>query len=34
VDRIADETVTDDTEGLMEWMVKVSHPALDMDPLI
>ena len=34
VDRIADETVTEDAEGLMEWMTKVSHPALDMDPLI
>lgn len=34
MDRIADETVTDTAEGLMEWMVDVDHPALHMDPLI
>ncbi|MDD3398315.1 MAG: acetyl-CoA decarbonylase/synthase complex subunit alpha/beta [Candidatus Methanomethylophilaceae archaeon] len=34
VDKIADETITEDAEGLMDWMTKVSHPALDMDPLI
>lgn len=33
-DLIADETVTDDAEGLMEWIAKVQHPALDMDPLL
>jgi len=34
VDKIADETVTTDAEGLMEWMVKVDHPALKMPPLL
>lgn len=34
VDKIADETVTTDFEGLMEHMMKVEHPALTMDPLI
>jgi len=34
VDKIADETVTTDAEGLMEWMVKVDHPALRMPPLL
>jgi acetyl-CoA synthase len=34
VDKIADETVTTDAEGLMEWMAKVDHPALRMPPLL
>jgi acetyl-CoA synthase len=34
VDKIADETITDTAEGLMEWMVKVDHPALKMPPLL
>jgi CO dehydrogenase/CO-methylating acetyl-CoA synthase complex beta subunit len=34
VDRIADETVTTDAQGLMDWMVKVDHPALRMPPLL
>lgn len=34
VDKIADETVTTDAEGLAEWMVKVDHPALRMPPLL
>jgi acetyl-CoA synthase len=34
VDKIADETITTDFEGLMEHMMKVEHPALSMDPLI
>ncbi|MDY0293240.1 MAG: hypothetical protein RBQ77_01525 [Candidatus Methanomethylophilaceae archaeon] len=32
--RIADETVTEDAEGLAAWMEKVDHPALHMDPLL
>lgn len=34
IDKIADENNTEDPEGLMEWMVKVDHPALNMDSLI
>ncbi len=34
VDKIADETVTTDFEGLMDWMAKVEHPAMAMEPLI
>ncbi|NYT10954.1 MAG: CO dehydrogenase/CO-methylating acetyl-CoA synthase complex subunit beta [Methanomassiliicoccales archaeon] len=34
VDKIADETICTDAEGLMEWMMKVDHPALQMLPLI
>ena len=34
LDKIADETVTDDAEGLMAWMAEVGHPALMMDPLL
>ena len=34
VDKIADETVTTEAEGLMEWMAKVDHPALRMPPLL
>jgi len=34
VDKIADETITTDFEGLMEWMMKVEHPAMAMTPLI
>jgi CO dehydrogenase/acetyl-CoA synthase beta subunit/intein/homing endonuclease len=34
LDKIADETVTTEAEGLMEWMVKVDHPALRMPPLL
>ena len=32
--KIADETITDDAEGLMAWMAQVEHPALTMDPLL
>ena len=32
--KIADETITDDAEGLMAWMAQVKHPALTMDPLL
>jgi len=34
VDKIADETICTDAEGLMEWMMKVDHPAMSMPPLI
>ena len=34
VDKIADETITDTTEGLVEWMVRMDHPALRMPPLL
>ncbi|MDR2866938.1 MAG: CO dehydrogenase/CO-methylating acetyl-CoA synthase complex subunit beta [Methanomassiliicoccaceae archaeon] len=33
-DKIADETVTEDAEGLMAWMAEAEHPALSMSPLI
>ena len=32
--KIADETITDDAEGLMAWMAQVEHPALNMPPLL
>ncbi len=34
IDKIADETITEDAEGLMAWMAEVGHPALEMDPLL
>lgn len=34
VDKIADETITETAEGLVEWMAKVDHPALRMPPLL
>lgn len=34
VDRIADETVTTDAQGLTDWLVKVDHPVLRMSPLL
>jgi acetyl-CoA synthase len=34
LEKIADETITDDAEGLMAWMAEVDHPALLMDPLL
>ncbi len=34
VDKIADETITTDAQGLMDWMAKVDHPALRMPPLL
>jgi len=33
-DKIADETITEDAEGLMDWMARTEHPALGMSPLI
>jgi acetyl-CoA synthase len=34
VDKIADESVTTEADGLVEWMAKVNHPALAMPPLL
>ena len=34
LDKIADETITTEAEGLTEWMAKVDHPALKMPPLL
>ncbi len=34
IDKIADETITTDAEGLSDWMVKVDHPALRMPSLL
>ncbi|MEN8264026.1 MAG: acetyl-CoA decarbonylase/synthase complex subunit alpha/beta [Nitrospirota bacterium] len=33
LDKIADETVAEDSEQLMEYLAKVNHPALEMDPM-
>ena len=33
VDMIADETITEDAEGLMNYLAEKGHPALGMDPL-
>ena len=33
LDKIADETVAEDSEKLMEFLAKVNHPALEMDPM-
>lgn len=33
MDKIADETVAEDSEQLMEYLAKVNHPALEMDPM-
>jgi acetyl-CoA synthase len=33
IDMIADETVAEDSEQLMEFLAKVKHPALEMDPM-
>ncbi len=34
LDKIADETITTDAEGLANWMSKVDHPALKMQSLL
>ncbi len=34
LDKVADETVVTNAEGLMNWMIKVDHPALRMPPLL
>jgi acetyl-CoA synthase len=33
LDKIADDTITDDSEKLMEHLANVGHPALEMDPM-
>ena len=33
-DMIADETVTDDAEALVEFLAEKGHPALSLDPLM
>jgi acetyl-CoA synthase len=34
LEKIADETVAEDSEKLLEFLQKVGHPALEMEPLI
>jgi acetyl-CoA synthase len=34
LDKIADESVAEDTEKALEFLTKVNHPALSMDPMI
>jgi acetyl-CoA synthase len=34
LDKIADETVCEDSEKLVEYLSQVGHPALEMDPII
>ncbi len=34
LDKIADETVAEDSEKLLEYLAGVEHPALQMDPII
>jgi acetyl-CoA synthase len=34
LDKIADESVTTNSEGLLVYLEKVAHPALSMDPII
>ncbi|HDH51728.1 MAG TPA: CO dehydrogenase/CO-methylating acetyl-CoA synthase complex subunit beta, partial [Nitrospirae bacterium] len=33
IDKIADETIAEDSEKLMEYLANVGHPALEMDPM-
>ncbi len=33
LDKIADETIAEDSEKLMEYLASVKHPALEMDPM-
>jgi acetyl-CoA synthase len=33
-DKIADETVAEDSEKLLEFLTSVGHPALEMDPML
>jgi acetyl-CoA synthase len=33
LDKIADETIAEDSEKLMEYLASVGHPALEMDPM-
>jgi acetyl-CoA synthase len=34
IDKIADETICEDSEKLLEHLASVGHPALEMDPII
>ncbi|MBI4649958.1 hypothetical protein HY745_01425 [Candidatus Desantisbacteria bacterium] len=34
LDKIADETIAEDAEKLLEFLQKVNHPALTMDPIM
>ncbi len=34
LDKIADETIAEDSEKLLEFLTGVSHPALEMEPMI
>ncbi len=34
LEKIADETIAEDSEKLMEHLTKVGHPALEMDPIL
>jgi acetyl-CoA synthase len=34
LDKVADETVAEDSEKLLEFLAQVGHPALSMDPMI
>ena len=33
VDMIADETVAETAEEVVEYLIKMGHPAMEMDPL-
>jgi acetyl-CoA synthase len=33
IDKIADETICTDVEGLMAYLTEKSHPTLEMDPM-
>ncbi len=33
LDKIADETIAEDSEKLMEFLASIGHPALEMDPM-
>ena len=34
LDKIADEDIAEDSEKLLEFLSKVGHPALEMDPML
>ncbi len=34
LDKIADETICEDSEKLVEYLTKVGHPVLEMDPML
>ena len=34
LDKIADETVAEDSEKLLEFLTSVGHPALGMEPML